>query len=197
MRGSAHEARTVHHIGAILEDWLNQGWIVGRVIFQVGVLDDHHVTGGVLEAVAQGGAFAFVDGLVNDAEIGLGEEGGELIEFFGGAVFGAVVDADDLAAQAVGDGGVDDQGDQSLDRGFLVVYGDDDGDLGEGRGGGELVYGLFDGFHRFSVFRVPLGKFTPDGGERFYVYRSEEHTSELQSHSDLVCRLLLEKKKKK
>src|SRR5436190_9384072 len=26
--------------------------------------------------------------------------------------------------------------------------------------------------------------------------RSEEHTSELQSHSELVCRLLLEKKKK-
>src|SRR5260221_12939068 len=31
-----------------------------------------------------------------------------------------------------------------------------------------------------------------DGGHQ----RSEEHTSELQSHSDLVCRLLLEKKKK-
>src|SRR5215218_3220646 len=29
------------------------------------------------------------------------------------------------------------------------------------------------------------------------VFRSEEHTSELQSHSDLVCRLLLEKKKEK
>src|SRR5438034_4695945 len=28
------------------------------------------------------------------------------------------------------------------------------------------------------------------------IERSEEHTSELQSHSDLVCRLLLEKKKK-
>src|SRR5437667_4062622 len=27
--------------------------------------------------------------------------------------------------------------------------------------------------------------------------RSEEHTSELQSHHDLVCRLLLEKKKRK
>src|SRR5438034_6439798 len=27
------------------------------------------------------------------------------------------------------------------------------------------------------------------------LHRSEEHTSELQSHSDLVCRLLLEKKK--
>src|SRR5260221_9460748 len=30
-----------------------------------------------------------------------------------------------------------------------------------------------------------------------FTRRSEEHTSELQSHSDLVCRLLLEKKKKK
>src|SRR5437667_5508162 len=29
-----------------------------------------------------------------------------------------------------------------------------------------------------------------------YAVRSEEHTSELQSHHDLVCRLLLEKKKK-
>src|SRR2546428_5075491 len=29
------------------------------------------------------------------------------------------------------------------------------------------------------------------------VARSEEHTSELQSRSDLVCRLLLEKKKKR
>src|SRR5260221_7881007 len=30
---------------------------------------------------------------------------------------------------------------------------------------------------------------------RHRAVRSEEHTSELQSHSDLVCRLLLEKKK--
>src|SRR5260221_7689968 len=29
---------------------------------------------------------------------------------------------------------------------------------------------------------------------RYPIMRSEEHTSELQSHSDLVCRLLLEKK---
>src|SRR6266540_7181833 len=33
----------------------------------------------------------------------------------------------------------------------------------------------------------------PDRGRRD---RSEEHTSELQSHHDIVCRLLLEKKKK-
>src|SRR5438034_4805531 len=34
------------------------------------------------------------------------------------------------------------------------------------------------------------------GGRVSSESRSEEHTSELQSHSDLVCRLLLEKKKK-
>src|SRR5438477_9488263 len=32
---------------------------------------------------------------------------------------------------------------------------------------------------------------------RLRLARSEEHTSELQSHVNLVCRLLLEKKKKK
>src|SRR5260370_25564161 len=34
-------------------------------------------------------------------------------------------------------------------------------------------------------------------GNAFRTQRSEEHTSELQSHLNLVCRLLLEKKKKK
>src|SRR5260370_27354367 len=33
-------------------------------------------------------------------------------------------------------------------------------------------------------------------GRRGTAFRSEEHTSELQSHLNLVCRLLLEKKKK-
>src|SRR5256886_8622728 len=35
------------------------------------------------------------------------------------------------------------------------------------------------------------------GDHRRVLERSEEHTSELQSQSNLVCRLLLEKKKKK
>src|SRR5688572_32385800 len=47
------------------------------------------------------------------------------------------------------------------------------------------------------VYRVPR---LPGSGEKVRVgscRRSEEHTSELQSQSNLVCRLLLEKKKKK
>src|SRR5205807_5364307 len=35
----------------------------------------------------------------------------------------------------------------------------------------------------------------PDGSDRSFGARSEEHTSELQSPCNLVCRLLLEKKK--
>src|SRR5260221_2044260 len=41
---------------------------------------------------------------------------------------------------------------------------------------------------RIILHPAPL---VPPSGEK----RSEEHTSELQSHSDLVCRLLLENKK--
>src|SRR5438034_8814801 len=53
----------------------------------------------------------------------------------------------------------------------------------------------------FRSRRGRAGRVTPDvsvGERRAHRYvrgRSEEHTSELQSHSDLVCRLLLEKKK--
>src|SRR5260221_9920676 len=39
-----------------------------------------------------------------------------------------------------------------------------------------------------------LALFQPPGAQLWRLCRSEEHTSELQSHSDLVCRLLLEKK---
>src|SRR2546421_989980 len=48
-----------------------------------------------------------------------------------------------------------------------------------------------EGRHQSRMVRVlPCAVTEPPG-------RSEEHTSELQSRSDLVCRLLLEKKKKK
>src|SRR5947207_4968282 len=42
--------------------------------------------------------------------------------------------------------------------------------------------------------QVRLHEFLPALQAHLLEPRSEEHTSELQSHSDLVCRLLLEKK---
>src|SRR5206468_8120771 len=56
-----------------------------------------------------------------------------------------------------------------------------------------------DCLHTVSCLRA-LGVGIEDEGSRLIVrgmgprWRSEEHTSELQSRSDLVCRLLLEKK---
>src|SRR5688572_31397424 len=47
------------------------------------------------------------------------------------------------------------------------------------------------------AFPVPGLNSTRRCGLAIGLLRSEEHTSELQSQSNLVCRLLLEKKKKK
>src|SRR5260221_5330409 len=56
------------------------------------------------------------------------------------------------------------------------------------------------------IGRIAWASSEPGGWERRWltttasrnqISRSEEHTSELQSHSDLVCRLLLEKKKQR
>src|SRR3989475_7920287 len=50
-------------------------------------------------------------------------------------------------------------------------------------------------YHAIVVCRPGAVKGWPEGAKGKRVSRSEEHTSELQSQSNLVCRLLLEKKK--
>src|SRR5688572_32234195 len=70
------------------------------------------------------------------------------------------------------------------------------GDLGDPRRrGGDQVTGevIADYVQNGEHFRVPEKKLQPCVAE-FRRGRSEEHTSELQSQSNLVCRLLLEKK---
>src|SRR2546427_7503955 len=51
--------------------------------------------------------------------------------------------------------------------------------------------------HRIGQPPKPRAQVGPRREARELDVRSEEHTSELQSQSNLVCRLLLEKKKKK
>src|SRR2546427_8878285 len=65
--------------------------------------------------------------------------------------------------------------------------------------GNHVTYSLKDSAQTLRTYIVEypdLIKTLKDRGVRIAV-RSEEHTSELQSQSNLVCRLLLEKKKKR
>src|SRR2546427_3662485 len=70
--------------------------------------------------------------------------------------------------------------------------------LGPALGAASMILYLALGAAGLPVF-TPYGLpglarlFGPTGG--YLIARSEEHTSELQSQSNLVCRLLLEKKK--
>src|SRR5688572_32377493 len=57
---------------------------------------------------------------------------------------------------------------------------------------GEVVFGIYP-LGRPIIGRAPVIRDTPI--DVIAEFRSEEHTSELQSQSNLVCRLLLEKKK--
>src|SRR5699024_11584123 len=50
---------------------------------------------------------------------------------------------------------------------------------------------------KLSPNKTMPGRIVPPQSQLERPFRSEEHTSELQSRFDLVCRLLLEKKKKK
>src|SRR2546430_9845967 len=54
------------------------------------------------------------------------------------------------------------------------------------------IYRLLHGVHGHGRRGLPPAR---DVGRVWHRSRSEEHTSELQSQSNLVCRLLLEKKK--
>src|SRR2546430_13667445 len=61
---------------------------------------------------------------------------------------------------------------------------------------------LFRSFSQVGAFessKSAMNTFAPELNALIIIFRSrsEEHTSELQSQSNLVCRLLLEKKKKK
>src|SRR2546428_3852617 len=56
----------------------------------------------------------------------------------------------------------------------------------------EVTSEIVDALVERGIFRMLLPKSL--GGAELDPLRSEEHTSELQSRSDIVCRLLLEKK---
>src|SRR6516164_4502147 len=56
----AYETRAIDDVGLAFEDRLDQLGILGGIVFEISVLHDNDVAGGVLKTRAQGGAFALV-----------------------------------------------------------------------------------------------------------------------------------------
>src|SRR2546428_8672375 len=75
---------------------------------------------------------------------------------------------------------------------FLGAVPSAQGQEEQDQGGQGCTLATLEGAYGY-VFTGFTGPYVPT--EPFLGMRSEEHTSELQSRSDLVCRLLLEKKK--
>src|SRR5690606_41097682 len=86
----------------------------------------------------------------------------------------------------------------ALDHLFLLIFATAVGtiaaEFGFARWEDLMPYGV-GAFFLFGLGSVPAGRLGDLWGRRQMMLRSEEHTSELQSRENLVCRLLLEKKK--
>jgi hypothetical protein len=63
----AHEPRAEDDVGAVLQDRLDDPTVFHRVVFEVGVLDDHDVARRLPEAGPQGGSLAHVPRLQDQA----------------------------------------------------------------------------------------------------------------------------------
>src|SRR5690606_41700818 len=89
----------------------------------------------------------------------------------------------------------DDRGEVHINRGFRVGF---NSALGPYKGGLRFHPSVNLGIVKFLGFEQTFKNAItgmPIGGAKGGADRSEEHTSELQSRENLVCRLLLEKKK--
>lgn len=130
----AEESRAEDNIRATREDRHEEFGVLIGVVFEIGVLDDDDVGIDVLESGAQGGSFALVDlvGENADAVVGLGEG----LHGLPSAVFGTIIDHHQFRDFGAGEDFFDDD----MERLFLVVNGDDDT---------EAAGWDFDGVHGF------------------------------------------------
>src|SRR5438034_8863658 len=67
----------------------------------------------------------------------------------------------------------------------------------DGKIGNSVMKNLINGGYQGEIYPINPSAAEIMGRKAYKSVRSEEHTSELQSQSDLVCRLLLQKKKRR
>ena len=112
----------------MIEDRSQEVWIIRRIVFEVGILNENDVARGVFESCAEGRALAAVEGMGHDLEPGT------LLKFLqdvAGAIGRGIVHENDLLFQAAGIRGAD-AAKNLLDRGGLVEDGNQDRQTLEG-----------------------------------------------------------------
>src|SRR5579863_508109 len=91
MRSGAQKARTVNHIGLALHERTEQKRIIGRIVFQIRILDYHKVCDCLMNSAAQSGSFAHVPWLQKYPDLRILRS--QIRENFGGTVLRSVIDA--------------------------------------------------------------------------------------------------------
>src|SRR5215471_18728458 len=65
----AQEPRAENDVGAAIDDRFKKLFVVAWIVFEVGILHQHDVTGDFGEATTKGGAFALIVGLKKNTNI--------------------------------------------------------------------------------------------------------------------------------
>ena len=90
-----HEARAIDGVSFPLQQRRQQASVFARIVFQIGILNDGELAGGVLDGGTDGGALTLIAGLPDESQYG-GVGRGDLFHDCGRAVRGAVVHHDNL-----------------------------------------------------------------------------------------------------
>jgi hypothetical protein len=114
------KARAVDHIGPVGDERGQDLGILGRVVFQIGILDDAEFAGGLLQPGADGGAFAGIDLVMKDADAAaVGSR--QLFQYPCRAIGGTIVHDHNLRLDSLGKRGIQGAQDGSLDVLLLVI----------------------------------------------------------------------------
>ena len=119
--------RAEDSVGVAFQKGLEEARILGRVVFEVGILNDGEVAVGELDGGTDGGAFAAIPGMAIEAD--LGERGGQALQDGVGAIRGAIVHDDELAFHVLRQRRGEHTRDAAFDNGALVVDRHEDGEL--------------------------------------------------------------------
>src|SRR5262245_14236775 len=90
------KSRAVDDIGQAVLDWLNQSTVLGRIVFEIGVLNDDDVASRSSNSSTESSSLALIDLVIQHSDGWNFARSIELTQNLARSVLGAVVNNDDL-----------------------------------------------------------------------------------------------------